>query len=208
MQNIFLVYIGRDQKDVQAYECVLSFSQLTVEEASGRQFDADDFVIITSGTTPYHAAAEDPEMQSVIAMLRKLSKSHTKTLAIGVGMSALALAFDGEVEDHSERAEAGVVEIHRLAPAEGDAVFGDIPETFSAVAYRHDDIMQLPIEFVPLANSKMAQFHAIKLAGKPVYGLQFDPLLSVAHENLSVVDHVTIQQMLVDLSLPVKNVDN
>ncbi len=209
MNTVFLVYIGRDQKDVQAYERVLSFSQLTVEEVGAREFGADDFVIITSGTTPYHAVVEDPETQAAIAMLRKLSESRTKMLAIGVGMSALALAFGGEVEDHSERAEAGVIEVHRLAPAEGDAVFGDAPETFMAVAYRHDDIMQLPIEFVPLANSKMAQFHAIKLAGKPVYGLQFDPLLSLLQQgSFSAADHATLRQILDDLSLPVKNVDN
>lgn len=185
MQNIFLIYIGTDENDLQLYAQSLQFELLALDEAAAKEFSQDDVVVITSGTTPYHAAAEDAEIQKVIALLRKLLESDTQTLAIGVGMSALALAFDGEVEDHSERAEAGVVEIHRLAPAEGDTVFGDVPETFAAVAYRHDDIMQLPIEFVPLANSKMAQFHAIKLAGKSVYGLQFDPFLSLTNNQLS-----------------------
>ncbi len=196
MQNIFLIYIGTDENDLQLYAQSLQFELLALDAAVAKEFSQDDVVIITSGTTPYHAAVEDAEIQTVIALLQKFIERNTKTLAIGVGMSALALAFGGEVEDHSERAEAGVVEIHRLAPAEGDAVFGDMPETFSAVAYRHDDIMQLPIEFVPLANSKMAQFHAMKVAGKPVYGLQFDPFLSLMGEALNEEEKVVIRELV------------
>lgn len=200
MNNFYLVYIGRDQNDVQAYARVLSFSQLTVEEASEREFGVDDVVIITSGTTPYHADMHNPEIQRVVSLVKQLVEGGVRLLAIGVGMSALALAFGGEVEDHSEREEAGVIEVHRLAPAEGDPVFGDAPETFAAVAYRHDDIMQLPIEFVPLANSKMAQFQAVKVAGKPVYGLQFDPLLSLVDRTLSEFEHNNRERFEVLLS--------
>jgi GMP synthase-like glutamine amidotransferase len=112
------------------------------------------------------------------------------------GMCAIAAAYGGVVEDHSERGEAGVVDVHRLRPADGNSLFGDAPETFRAVAHRNDDIMQLPVQCVPMANTKLSQFHIIKVAGKNVYGTQFDPLLSMVSEELKTEERERMKTVL------------
>jgi GMP synthase-like glutamine amidotransferase len=55
-------------------------------------------------------------------------------------------------------------------------VFRHLPKTFNAACVRADDILTLPVSFLPLANSERTQFQAFKVAGKPIYGVQFDPL--------------------------------
>lgn len=96
-------------------------------------------------------------------------------MVVGRAARVLAQMLGGVVEPMLSREEKGETEIYRLSAGREDALFGQLPETFRADCYRVDDITQLPLQAVPLANSECTQFQAFKLAGKPVYGVQFEP---------------------------------
>lgn len=96
-------------------------------------------------------------------------------LAVGGAARVLAQQLGGVVESMPSRTEQGIVEIYLLSLASEDPLFATLPATFYAPCSRTDDITMLPLQCVPLANSERTQFQAFKIAGKFVYGLQFEP---------------------------------
>lgn len=96
-------------------------------------------------------------------------------LAVGRAARVLAVLLGGTVAPMPSREEKGETEMYRLSAGREDPVFRDLPEVFVAPCFRLDDITVLPLQAVPLANSERTQFQAFKVAGKPIYGVQFEP---------------------------------
>lgn len=99
------------------------------------------------------------------------------------GAHLIAEAMGGVVEYKPETKELASVEMFRLATAEGDPLFSDVPEEFIANCTRTDDIVELPLQAIPLVNSNTIQFHAFKLIGVPVWATQFHPELDQQFER-------------------------
>lgn len=97
---------------------------------------------------------------------RWLTTFERPVLGISSGMRALAAAFGGGT---GPCCEIGMVDVRVLAP---DPLFAG-REVFSAYTV-HEDAVQVPGEFVPLAASDRC-VQAIRHRSLPLYGLLFHP---------------------------------
>jgi len=94
----------------------------------------------------------------------------------GHQLLALALAGPGHVA-RCPRPEIGWVPIRILGTSDLLGVQGDEPSTFSL---HFDEVRDLPDDFEILASSALCPVQAIRLRGRPVWGLQCHPEVDVA----------------------------
>ncbi|MBI2411522.1 MAG: type 1 glutamine amidotransferase [Candidatus Kerfeldbacteria bacterium] len=134
--------------------------------------------VVLGGSVLYRVSqSQHDQLDHLADIVRHCVAVGQPLLAVCYGAHVLAHALGGAVEYMPHRKELGTYNLHLLAPGREDALFHDMPEIFKANCGRTDDVIQLPVTAVPLVNSELVQFHAFKVAGKPVYGLQFHPEL-------------------------------
>lgn len=140
-------------------------SMQDVQQAQAVIFNDADFLI--SAQQPMH-------LPQLVELVRTCITSTVPTLGIGFGARLIAYSEGGEIQHTPSKIENGATEIYKLHLADDDALFKDFPDVCTADSCRQDDIFSLPVTCVPLANSERTQFQAFKVAGKPIYGIQFD----------------------------------
>ena len=96
------------------------------------------------------------------------------------GFQSLVMALGGEVIRDEEAAEVGSTMIELLDSAQGDPLFGDLPQFFVAQQGHKDRASRLPSEAVCFAKSEKAPYQALRIQGKPIYATQFHPELTGA----------------------------
>jgi GMP synthase (glutamine-hydrolysing) len=109
-----------------------------------------------------------PEKQ----FLRKLIERGTPLLGVCFGSQLLAEAAGGLVR-RAERPEIGWHEIELTPEGRTDPLLGVLPRRFEGFQYHHYEWL-LPPDAVGLARSAHA-LQAFRLAGRPVWGVQFHP---------------------------------
>jgi len=136
-----------------------------MQHAQAVIFDDADFLI---------SALQPVYLPQLVELVRACITFAIPTLGIGFGARLIAYTEGGEIQLTSSKTENGATEIYKLHLADDDALFKDFPEACTTESYRLDDIFSLPVTCLPLTNSERTQFQAFKVAGKPIYGIQFD----------------------------------
>lgn len=188
--NILFIQFRPLEAAQYGVDCILKYTGLAPHElqllngadeaptATLLEGDTNVDAVIVGGSSVYRISQNNmPYQKELLAFIRACVERGIPFLGICYGAHALAAALGGEVEYRPQNKEMGTRRMYRLPLADGDALFNDMPKEFVANCSRTDDIMQLPIQCVPLVNSDSVQFHAFKVAGKPIYGVQFHPEL-------------------------------
>lgn len=96
-------------------------------------------------------------------------------LGICYGLQEMALALGGSVVPGTKK-EYGHATVNRLgATVGGDALFGDLPETYSVWMSHGDKLAALPAGFIDVATTKNTEHAAVADPARSFYGLQFHP---------------------------------
>ena len=109
--------------------------------------------------------------------IRKAHKAAIPILGVCYGHQLVAWAFKGEVAFRSEGREIGTVHIKKTTAADEDALFGALPQNFTAQVSHQQSVTTLPVEAVRLAGSDFEINQAYRLGAK-TWGIQFHPEFS------------------------------
>lgn len=133
--------------------------------------------IIAGGSPRDKVSAREPQehFDLLVQTFQWMMEKEHRLPFFGFGYSARLLAFvaGADIQYRPQSREWGSVIIRRLSPAEGDPLLAGIPQEFHAHVFREDDIMTLPLLGIPLCNSDSTQYQMFKIAGKCIYGTQF-----------------------------------
>lgn len=181
--KILLIQMRSDVLKKHEADCILKYGKLQPEQliaydavkdpVNNELVDGMDAVIV-GGAKEYRVSQKDlPSLPLLEQLVRYSANKDIPVLGICYGAHVIAEAFGGEIVYSPETKELTTVDVHCLSQAPGDELFFDMPHTFKANCGHVDDIGTLPAELVPLARSDKCRFHAFKLAGRPVYAMQF-----------------------------------
>ncbi|MCW1929694.1 MAG: hypothetical protein KIH62_000070 [Candidatus Kerfeldbacteria bacterium] len=146
----------------------------TVTEEDIARITPSDIVICTDEVAPQNTdTLLRADRDEFSMLLHKCNELDVPVLAQGVYARLLAYEYGGVVQPQQHKAEQGSVLLFKLAPARDDAWLSGIEHEQSAISFRSDDIMQLPLLALPLQNSELTQFHTFKIVGKMQYGVQW-----------------------------------
>ena len=115
--------------------------------------------------------------RKVAEWLKICKRLQTPILGICYGHQLLANTFGGWVEDHPKGLEIGSHSIHLYVEAQKDALFYNLPQTFSAYLVHYQSATQLPQDAILLASSTHEHHQAYRI-GDRIWGVQFHPEFS------------------------------
>ncbi|MGH2783488.1 MAG: type 1 glutamine amidotransferase [Thermoleophilaceae bacterium] len=132
--------------------------------------DGFDAALVFGGEAQVDQEDAHPWLRPEKRLVRELLRRGTPLLGVCLGSQLVAEAAGAAVRP-AARPEIGWHEIE-LAPAgAADPVLAGLPERFEGFAYHHYEWL-LPPDGVALARSATC-LQAFRLAGRPVWGLQF-----------------------------------
>lgn len=117
--------------------------------------------------------------EALAEWLRVAVPAGLPTLGICYGHQLLADALGGEAGNHAQGLELGTVQVRRLPAAQGDALFGALPEQFPAQVVHRQSALRLPPDAVPLAANDWDAYQAFRI-GAQAWGVQFHPEFDAA----------------------------
>jgi GMP synthase (glutamine-hydrolysing) len=109
--------------------------------------------------------------------LHSIFKSNVPIFGICFGHQLLARALGGEVGDHPQGREVGMVSIRCLPEARNDPLMSGMPSSFPAYATHTQSVLTLPPGATRLAGSAFDPNHAVRF-GERQWGVQFHPEFS------------------------------
>lgn len=181
--KVLLVQLREDESTPHEWQCVAKHTGLNPEQIT--QFDAleegwepsivDEYdAVFIGGANAFRVSHNQPHnLEKLSELVRYCNEVAKPTFGLCYGAHLMAHALDGKVEYMPNQKEVSTYDMYTLPLAQDDPVFGDLPKVFPANCGRTDDIIELPITAVPFVNSDRVQFHAFKIAGKPLYATQF-----------------------------------
>lgn len=119
----------------------------------------------------------EPWSEALVPWLQAAVRQQTPVLGICYGHQLLAHALGGDVGHHPEGVEIGTVTVELHNAAAGDALLGELPDTFPAQAVHWQSVRRLPPGAVLLAGSAHEAHHAYRV-GDRAWGVQFHPEFS------------------------------
>ncbi len=135
--------------------------------------------LMVGGSGDYYVSRGDlPDQHGTLEVLGEVADRGHPTFASCFGFQLLVAALGGSVISDPEAMEIGTVTIRLTDDGRRDPLLGHLPETFSAQAGRKDRAANLTDGVVHLASSEACPYHALRVAGKPVWATQFHPELS------------------------------
>ena len=111
--------------------------------------------------------------------IRGLLNAGAPFFGICYGHQLLAKAAGGKVGFHPGGKEIGTVSVYKLAEAENDPIFENLPGTFLAHTTHAQTVLELPPDAVCLAANDFEPHHAFRV-GNAAWGVQFHPEYSAA----------------------------
>jgi len=132
------------------------------------------------GGARYSVWDDVPHLEELIALVRAAASRKIPMLGVCFGAQLFAHMYGGRVVRDVECGEWGTIEIATTDDALDDAVFTDLPFTFSSQQAHQDRIAELPSGATLLATSDLCHVQAFRLSSANVYGLQFHPERSKA----------------------------
>ncbi len=106
--------------------------------------------------------------------IQKASDIGVSMLGICFGHQLIARALGGSVVSHPKGIEIGTVPVELNENAQGDELFGSMPEDFSAHVSHTQTISRLPEGAVVLASNAFEKHHVVRYAPS-IWGVQFHP---------------------------------
>jgi GMP synthase-like glutamine amidotransferase len=134
-----------------------------------RAFDA----IIFAGGEYRPDEFEEPIFQDERVRIMEALEARVPILGICLGHQLLAYWLGGTVE--RGRWEIGWLPVSINEEGQADPLLDGLGAEFYAFLWHGDQITQLPDEAVLLASSERARVQSYRLAGLPVWGVQFNP---------------------------------
>ncbi|MFJ9823120.1 type 1 glutamine amidotransferase [Streptomyces sp. NPDC101160] len=131
-------------------------------------------LIVLGGSVNCEDDAAAPWLPRVRALIREAVDARVPVLGICLGGQLLAYALGGSVAVRAEGPELGTVPLRRLPAADGDPLFGALPEGAPAAQWHWDEIDRLPPGAVPLLTGDDCRHQAFR-AGACAWGVQFHP---------------------------------
>ncbi|MQS35158.1 type 1 glutamine amidotransferase [Streptomyces katsurahamanus] len=115
-----------------------------------------------------------PWIPAVRALMREAVADGVPQLGVCLGGQILARALGGRVVVRPRGPEVGAVALRRLPAADGDPVFGRVPDGAPAAQWHWDEISELPEAAVPLFTGDDCVHQAFRV-GERTWGVQFHP---------------------------------
>lgn len=165
----FAARLGVTLADVQPYD--------VLQQPLDAGVLADVDAVLVGGSGQYSVLDDLPAIRRFITFVAEVAESGPPMFASCFGYQALVVGLGGTVVADPDRAEVGSYPLTRAAGADGDPVFGSLPDRFIAQLGHKDRADQLPSGVVNLASSERAPFQALRVVGRPVYATQFHPEL-------------------------------
>lgn len=159
-------------------ERVVPYDLLSRSARYDEVVDGVDAVLV-GGSGRYGINDDAPWLRPFVDLLGELAAHDFPTFASCFGFQGLVVALGEAVISDPDGAEVGTFEVQRCAEAEGDPLFGDLPERFPAQCGHKDRAVALPAGAVHLVRSERCPYQALRL-GRRVYATQFHPELSQA----------------------------
>lgn len=115
--------------------------------------------------------------EALVPWLRAAVAGGVPLLGICYGHQLLAHALGGEVGQHPQGVEIGTALIERRPAADGDPLFGELPQRFAAQTVHWQSVRRLPEDAQALAGNAHDPHHAFRV-GARAWGVQFHPEFS------------------------------
>lgn len=141
-----------------------------------------DRVILSGSVTA--ATDQSPWVLELDQWIRKHVERGTPLLGICYGHQSICRAIGGlKAVRQAKVSEYGWTQIRVVAPS---PLFEGMPREFYSYSSHQDEVSELPVGFQLLAASDRCAIQAYRMAGKPVFGVQFHPerTLDVAEASL------------------------
>jgi len=136
-----------------------------------------DAVLLGGSGEFYVSKGNLPHFDAFLDLLRELAAGTLPVFASCFGYQSLVQALGGEVISDPERTEAGSFELTTTADTAADPLLGALPGRFWVQMGHRDRISRQPDGVPNLAASELCPLQALRLPGKPIWGVQFHPEL-------------------------------
>ncbi|MGV9313243.1 type 1 glutamine amidotransferase [Streptomyces sp. NPDC003691] len=131
-------------------------------------------LLVLGGAPNADDEAAAPWLPAVRTLVREAVDTSVPLLGICLGGQIMASALGGSVQVRPQGPEVGAVPLRRLPAADGDPVFGDVPDGAAAAQWHWDEIGALPPGAVPLLTGDDCPHQAFRI-GPLAWGVQFHP---------------------------------
>src|SRR5688572_200121 len=142
--------------------------------------DRDRFAGILVTGSAAMVTERHPWSENSAEWLRDAAHAGAPVFGICYGHQLLAHALGGTVGDNPAGREMGTITVNLRPDAKGDALFGPLPEAFTAQATHLQTVLQLPPGAKVLAASDKDACQAFAW-GERTWGVQFHPEFSTEH---------------------------
>lgn len=139
------------------------------EPVPGSLAEADGLVVL-GGPMGVSKSDRYPNLRDEMRLIEEAVRSGLPLLGICLGSQLLASVLGAPVTTGDQK-EIGWYPVTIEKAAEGDPLFGSLPDSFVAFHW-HGDVFALPAGAVPLARSQQTRHQAFRF-GPAAYGLLF-----------------------------------
>ena len=135
--------------------------------------------VLIGGSGDYSVVRGGPWLPAALDAMTRLVDEGIPTFASCWGFQAMSLALGGRVEHLPDRGHVGTCTLNATPASRGDALFGELGETFTAQLGHEDVVTQVPDGATVLAKSGHGDFQAWRIGALNIWGTQFHPELSM-----------------------------
>ncbi|HHJ06371.1 MAG TPA: type 1 glutamine amidotransferase [Anaerolineae bacterium] len=141
-----------------------------------RRYDA----LMVGGSGDYYVSKGNlPHFEATLHLLQEVTAVGHPVFASCFGFQLLVQALGGEIVFDPENMEVGTFDLTLTPAGQQDEVLGILPPVFAAQLGRKDRAARLPPGAINLTYSRRIPYQALRIPGKPVWGTQFHPELSL-----------------------------
>lgn len=123
-------------------------------------------------------AGEGGWRSGVENLLDKVFERNIHTLGVCLGAQLLTLHQGGDITDEEKYRESGVYQVSLNEKSQECDIFSRVDKDFHATLAHKDTPINIPENFVPLAESDSVSCQAFKVSNKPIWGTLFHPELN------------------------------
>lgn len=139
--------------------------------------------LLVGGSGDYYVSkGHMPAFEELIRFFVEVVDRGYPTFASCFGFQLMVHALDGRIVHDPANTELGTLELSLTEAGRNDPLLGSLPPTFNAQLGHKDRADRLPLGFENLAASRLCEFQAFRVPGKPIWATQFHPELD-GHTN-------------------------
>lgn len=134
----------------------------------GQEFNLYDVIVLSGSQLMLSEAGVFDQFYSQVEMIREIEKP---MLGICFGHQLIAMTFNAQVE-MADQEHKGYYMVRKL---EDDELFKGLGDRFLVMQSHKEWVLEVPYDFVKLADSPNCQVEVMKHTILPKYGVQFHP---------------------------------